>query len=151
MTAILMSIYMLRGAFLRVSMFVNVIATYKRRHHLPLQSRSVRSAGIVLVVLFSHEISRTQAAEDHRIEFGPVAHQFQLTLDPGTRLEAAGPLFYDEHKETQHTWAVPPLFSYTHDPATEATEYDFIYPLLTFDRFGRQYRWQFFQLLTLAG
>src|ERR1041385_847840 len=83
--------------------------------------------------------------------FGPLFHKFELTLDAGTRTEAIGPLFYDEHKETQHTWAIPPVFSYTHDPATESYEYDFIYPLFTYDRFGKQYRWQFFQLLSFAG
>jgi len=77
--------------------------------------------------------------------------KFELTLDQGHRTEAAGPFFYDELKETQHTWAIPPLLSSTRDPATESFEFDFIYPLLTYDRFGDQYRWQFFQLLSFSG
>src|SRR6267154_4648642 len=82
---------------------------------------------------------------------GPAYDRFELTLDSGNRTEAVGPFFYREQKETQHTWAIPPLLSSTRDPATESYEFDFIYPLLTYDRFGEQYRWQFFQLLSFAG
>jgi len=77
--------------------------------------------------------------------------EFNLTLAPGHRTEAAGPFYYSEQKETKHTWAMPPLFSSTKDPDTESTEYDFLYPLMTYDRYGEQYRWQLFQLLSLSG
>ena len=46
---------------------------------------------------------------------------------------------------------MPPLLSYTRDPATESEEFDFLYPVMTYDRYGDQYRWQFFQLLSFAG
>ena len=77
--------------------------------------------------------------------------QFDLTLAAGHRTEAAGPFFYAEEKETQRTWAIPPILSYTHDPGTESTEFDFCYPLLTYDRFGEQYRWELGQLLAFSG
>jgi hypothetical protein len=82
---------------------------------------------------------------------GPVYDQFELTLAPGHRTEILGPLFYDEHKGPQRTWAVPPLLSYTINPETELKEVDFLYPLMTYDRYGGQYRWQFFQLLSASG
>src|SRR5579883_534502 len=82
---------------------------------------------------------------------GPLYHEFYLTLTPGTRTEALGPLFYDQTAETEHTWAVPPLLSYTTDEAAGLKEFDFLYPILTYDRYGSQYRWQFCQLLSLAG
>ncbi len=62
-----------------------------------------------------------------------------------------GPFFYSEEKETQKTWAVPPLLSHTQDPATDSEEFDFAYPVLTYDRYGDEYRWQFCQLLSFAG
>jgi hypothetical protein len=74
-----------------------------------------------------------------------------LTLEAGQRTEALGPLFYRQQRDTEHTLAVPPLFSHTTDDATEATEFDFVYPLLTYDRFGGEFRWQLFQLLSFAG
>ncbi len=46
---------------------------------------------------------------------------------------------------------MPPFFSKTSDPATESAEFDFVYPLLTYDRFGREYRWQLLQLLSFSG
>src|SRR5437764_7862415 len=51
---------------------------------------------------------------------GPLYDSFDLTLDEGNRTEIFGPLFYSQVKETQRTWAVPPLFSHTQDPGTES-------------------------------
>jgi hypothetical protein len=82
---------------------------------------------------------------------GLLFDRFDLTLGLGHRTEALGPFFYSEEQDTQRTWAVPPLFSHTEDPTTESEEFDFAYPLLTYDRFGQQYRWQLGQLLSFAG
>jgi hypothetical protein len=97
--------------------------------------------GLLLATLFS-----VRAAE-----LGPLWHDFPLTLDSGRRTEALGPLFYDQVSDSQRMWAVPPVFSLTRDSELDYVEYDFLYPLLTYDRFGEQYRWQFFQLLSFAG
>jgi hypothetical protein len=82
---------------------------------------------------------------------GLLFDQFPLTLDIGQRTEAVGPLFYRQQKDTELTFAVPPLFSHVSDAVTDSEEFDFAYPLLTYDRFGKEYRWQFFQLLSLSG
>jgi hypothetical protein len=82
---------------------------------------------------------------------GPLYEQFYLTLDPGERTEIAGPLYYEEKSETRRTWAVPPLVSYTTDEAVELEEFDILYPILTYDRYGGQYRWQLLQLLSFSG
>ena len=82
---------------------------------------------------------------------GFIYDEFPLTLAAGHRTEAAGPFFYHESRETEQTWAFPPLFSYLRDPAMERKEFDFVYPILTYTRFGGQYRLQFFQLLSFAG
>jgi hypothetical protein len=81
---------------------------------------------------------------------GPLFDKFDLTLALGHRTEAAGPFFYSELQETQHTWAFPPFFAQVQDPATESEEIDVLYPLLSYDRFGDQYRWHVFQLLSYA-
>jgi len=82
---------------------------------------------------------------------GPIYDRFYLTLTPGERTEAAGPFYYNEQAETQHTWAVPPLISYTTEEAVRLKEFDILYPLLTYDRYGHQYRWQLFQVLSFSG
>lgn len=76
---------------------------------------------------------------------------FPLTLASGYRTEAAGPLFYHEKKETQRTWAVPPFFAYVHDSDLESEEFDLCYPLLSYDRYGTEYRFHIFQLFAFAG
>ncbi|HVV70873.1 MAG TPA: hypothetical protein VHI52_05120 [Verrucomicrobiae bacterium] len=82
---------------------------------------------------------------------GPLFDEFKLTLSPGWRTEVLGPLYYDQHGESESTWAFPPLLSDTQDPSIELREFDFLYPVMTYDRYGGQYRWQFFQLLSRSG
>jgi hypothetical protein len=82
---------------------------------------------------------------------GPLFDHFDLTLSPGHRTEAAGPFFYSEENDAQRTWAVPPLFSHTRDDAADYDEFDFLYPILTYDRYGEQRHWQFCQLINFFG
>ena len=82
---------------------------------------------------------------------GPLIQRFSLTLAKGERLEAMGPLFSTQTRDTQQQVAVPPLFSHLSDKDTDSTSFDFLYPLLTYDRYGGQYRWQLIQLLSFAG
>jgi hypothetical protein len=89
-------------------------------------------------------------AED-AVHAGLAYDHFTLTLDDGERSEAVGPFFYEEQQDIRHTWAIPPFFSHLTDPGTDSEEYDVLYPLLTYDRFGQQYRWQIGQLFNFAG
>jgi len=85
------------------------------------------------------------------VEAGPLFHEFSLTLSAGHRTEAIGPLLSYEAGVSQRQWAVPPLFSHTFDEGADAEEFDFAYPLFTFDRFGTEFRAQLFQILSLSG
>lgn len=112
--------------------------------HLP---RSAFCAGfLALAVLFWP--FQGESAERHA---GPLYDHFDLTLAPGHRSEALGPLFYSELNDSQRTFALPPLFSWARDPEADSEEIDFCYPVMTYDRYGSQYRWQFFQLFSFAG
>ena len=106
----------------------------------------LRGCFIILAFCFS-------AASDAEDAFhaGLFYDQFPLTLDSGRRTEAVGPFFYDQQKNSENTWAVPPVFSHTTDPTVEYRENDFLYPLLTYESYGREYRWQFFELWSFAG
>ena len=46
---------------------------------------------------------------------------------------------------------MPPLWSFTRDPVADVDEFDFLYPVLTYDRFGSEHRFQIFQLFAFAG
>jgi hypothetical protein len=102
-------------------------------------------AAVLGLILF------TQVTSADSPSFGPVYDDFDLTLQPGWRTEILGPLYYDQHRGTETTWAFPPLLSDTKDPGVELHEFDFLYPVMTYDRYGDQYRWQFFQLLSFSG
>ncbi len=82
---------------------------------------------------------------------GPLWDEFSLTLDSGHRIEALGPFFYNQQRETERTWAVPPLFSHEADPAVASGEDDFLYPLFTDEHYGTEHRWQFIQLFSGSG
>ena len=83
-------------------------------------------------------------------EAGPLIHDFQPPIETGERREIAGPIYYREQIGTKRTWAFPPFVSRTDDPDLEYTEVDVLYPLLTYDRFGKESRVQLLQMLSLS-
>ena len=85
------------------------------------------------------------------IHAGPLVHEFGLTLAPGRRTEVLGPFFWSEQQETQRQFGFSPVFSYTKDTNIDSREFDFAYPILTYDRFGGEYRLQLFQVLSFSG
>lgn len=118
------------------------------------QSQSQCSAKLSLVLgalVFCLGLPRDGRAEEDFRRAGFLFDRSPLTLEAGTRTEAFGPFFYDREGELGHTWALPPLFSYVNWLNGHATEYDFAYPILTFDRYGDEYRWQLLQLFNFSG
>ncbi|HVR35577.1 MAG TPA: hypothetical protein VMS21_06965 [Methylomirabilota bacterium] len=92
------------------------------------------------------------AAASEIFSAGPLHDRFEMTLDPGVqRTEIAGPLFYRTEAEHQHQWALPPLLSRTVNLKIDSTEFDFLYPILTYDRYGTEYRLQLLQWLSFSG
>jgi hypothetical protein len=77
--------------------------------------------------------------------------RFQLTLEEGSRTESAGPFYYSEQKDSETTWALLPFYSCHRDTGVPAHEDNYLYPLLTSTRYGTEYRWQLFQLISFSG
>ncbi|MFM2293705.1 MAG: hypothetical protein RLZZ350_118, partial [Verrucomicrobiota bacterium] len=84
-------------------------------------------------------------------DVGFLFDDFPLTIADGHRTEILGPVFYHEQKESQEQFSMPPLWSWTRDPVADFDEVDVLYPFLTCDRFGSEYRYQIFQLFAFAG
>lgn len=106
---------------------------------------------ISTALLFACVVVASAAEGQREVINGPAYSHFHLTLEDGWRTEAVAPFFYTQRVETEHLWGIPPLFDRWSDPTVEATETDFLYPLLTVRWYGKNYRWQFFQLFSLAG
>ncbi len=122
-------------------------ATFSRRITPP----KIRLRAAIFCVAFACCFPDRIFSKD-AISAGPLYEEFSLILAPGERTEIFGPLYYSEQRESTHTWAIPPLtISHAEDPATDSEEFDFAYPVLTYARFGAEYRWQFFQLFSFAG
>ena len=123
-----------------------VVKSLRRRRLLPAFAWLALSSGLTLAAF-----APPRATAGDALHAGFLFDEFDLTLAPGRRTEAVGPFFYSEDKETQRVWAVPPLLSYARDPGTESKEFDLLYPVMTYDRYGEQYRWQLFQILSFSG
>jgi hypothetical protein len=85
------------------------------------------------------------------VSAGFLFDQFNLMLEAGLRTEAAGPFFYTDKKEDEHTIAFPPFFSNYQNDIIDSSEYNILYPLLTYEHYSDEWRWQFFQLIAFAG
>lgn len=112
--------------------------------------RSIGSLPLAFVIA-SLLVGVSVASQSNDFVLGPLLSHFPLTLDEGARTEALGPLFYQQQRDTEDTIAFPPFYSHVVDPVVESEEYDFLYPLLSYDRYGGEYRWHFFQLFSFAG
>jgi hypothetical protein len=86
---------------------------------------------------------------------GPLFQEFTLTLDPGHRIEAAGPFYYQqeivEDDDVTRLWAVPPILSYLRNEHTDYEQFDFLWKAITYNRYGEEYRFHILQLFNLAG
>ena len=91
------------------------------------------------------------AQDSGEVAYGPLFSKFDLTLSLGSRNEAAGPLYYSQESGSQRQWALPPFYCYTRTPDVDWTESDIIYPIISYRRFGGQYRFQFVQLFSFSG
>lgn len=84
--------------------------------------------------------------------FGPAFDRHPLTLQEGVRTEAFGPLFgFEEYGQGKTLFRLTPLFSIYKDPAIPQKEFELAYPILSYDKFGEEYRFQFFQVFSFAG
>src|SRR5450756_1876370 len=76
-----------------------------------------------------------RAGEDN-LATGFLYDDFDLTLEPGHRTEAAGPFYYSEQKESEETLAFPPFFSAYKYAAVTHGELDVVYPFFTYEYYA---------------
>jgi hypothetical protein len=86
---------------------------------------------------------------------GPLYQQFKLTLEPGQRTEVVAPLYYEQQAgeagDRSRQWAAPPIFSYWRNEDVDYAQLDVLWKILTYNRYGHEYRVQLVQLLSFAG
>ncbi len=110
-----------------------------------------------------------RAARAHEaVVAGPLWSELALTFEPGRRTEAFGPFWATEHRWPEDWQATPaepeppvsriartftlaPLFNWNAEPAVENVSWDLLYPVITYDRYGPEWRLQVFQLLRFTG
>ena len=129
-------------------------ASATRRHSAPVNLATGSGPafrGLWFLVLSLAAGMPASSQEAGSPSFGPAKERFRLTLADGMRTETAGPLYYHERSGSRTIEAFPPFFSRMSDPDVDATEVDVLYPLLSWDRFGEEYRFHILQLLSFSG
>ncbi|MDA7915989.1 hypothetical protein N9B94_01995 [Verrucomicrobia bacterium] len=85
-------------------------------------------------------------------DLGPILDKIRLTLEPGYGYEAAGPLWGNyKLDEDRDLWRLSPIISETTNKGADSQEIDFLYPLLSYDRYGDESRFHIGQLIAFAG
>lgn len=73
------------------------------------------------------------------------------SLQPHGQERRILPLYESSQSVSTTAWQLPPIASKVTDKNVESLEFDFLYPLLTFDQYGEEYRFQFLQGLGFSG
>ncbi len=107
--------------------------------------------GLLLCCLGFATVTNTHADDDNLLNLGFLYDRFDLTLTPGERTEIGGPLYYSQKREDDNIWGIPPWFTHYKNPAIDSEEWDFFYPVMTYDRYGKEKRWQLFQIINISG
>ncbi|HUS36532.1 MAG TPA: hypothetical protein VM680_14365, partial [Verrucomicrobiae bacterium] len=85
------------------------------------------------------------------VDLGPLYDAFPLTLVRGSRTEILGPLISAEKTTNDWGWTFSPVMSFRRNPGVENTSFDLLYPIITHDRYGTEYRFQIFQVFSFSG
>ena len=115
-----------------------------------IRAISVPSRAIAAIIAVFCSVLLAKA-DDEGVHAGFLFDHFQLTLEAGERTEAAGPFYYSDQRESECTVAVPPFFSNYKNLGVGHREMDILYPLLTYEYYSDEWRWQFFELFSFAG
>jgi hypothetical protein len=104
-----------------------------------------------IFLFFALFVSQMAWSQTNGLHAGFLFDRFEETLSGGERIEAGGPFYYKEMDEDETLWGIPPLCWELFNSAIDVQKFAFAYPVLTFNRYGKEYRWQFVQLLSWAG
>jgi len=105
----------------------------------------------ILSLCFLAGLCAWLAAGEEPALFGPAANRAASAFSAGQRFSAISPLVSGEVSTNGGWWAVSPLFSRFEERDTERVHWEFLYPLMTSDRFGTEHRWQLLQWLSWSG
>ncbi len=111
----------------------------------------VIAAVLARLVAVAGEWPNTAAAPPPWHPFGPLFSDVSLALAPGNGMEALGPLWATYEADDVRSWRIAPLFSRELDPISDRDEWDVLFPLSTYDRFGTEWQVQFLQMLRFSG
>jgi hypothetical protein len=96
-------------------------------------------------------LAATNSTPASSLNLGLLYDKVPTTFHDGERTEILGPLFSLEHSGTSSLFTFSPLFSLYRDSSIPQTEAELGYPILSFDKFGKEYRFQILQVIAFSG
>lgn len=93
----------------------------------------------------------TFADQDGEFIAGPLYSKFKLTLESGYRQEALGPFFYTDRTPEVGQLAISPFYCHTLTADVDWDEWEFLYPMFDYRRFGTEYRLQIGEMISFSG
>lgn len=82
---------------------------------------------------------------------GPLWASAPLVLEDGQQVQAFGPIWEVESREDQDKWALRPFLSHRFNRAEDHDQWHVLYPLITHNRFGTEWRTQILQWINWGG
>ncbi len=132
-------------------MAIGVLDAFNQASNILLRLNTKLMIQKFAVIFFCALALPAPGQEEDGVVAGPLFSEFPLTLSSGYRCEAAGPLFYSQQSESQRQWALPPLCCYTRTPEVDWTEMEILYPIISYRRFGGEYRLQIVEFFSFSG
>ena len=97
---------------------------------------------ICLLILFF--IGENSSSEEEDFSLGPLFDSDQDKTQQTQEVDALGPFITSKKTETRFEYGFHPLFYLVEDTEKDSTEFDFLYPVATYDRRENDRRFQFF-------
>jgi hypothetical protein len=119
---------------------------------LTCSSKKFALLGSLLISFSANSLfaAEEESAGDWR-NLGLIYDRFPTTFAAGERTEILGPMFGFERAGRGSLFSFSPVFSLYRDSSIPQTEAELAYPILSFDKFGKEYRFQLFQVISFAG
>jgi hypothetical protein len=106
---------------------------------------------ILPFLLTSSPAAEEVSGGDNWKHFGLLYDRYPSVSTSASRTEVLGPLFGWETTDAASLFRFSPFFSLYKDSLIPRTEFELAYPILSFDKFGKEYRFHIFQLISWAG
>ena len=116
-----------------------------------LVKNSVRCSVLISLFAWLNLFGKPVEEDNEWANFGFLYDRIPTVFREGERTEILGPILSWEKAGSGSLFTFSPLFSLYRDSTIPQTEAELGYPILSFDKFGKEYRFQLLQVIAFSG